>query len=331
MSRRGGLGRGLDALLPPTQDGGLERRGAAVTAPIDRIVPNPRQPRRAFDEAELAELTHSVTELGILQPLLVRETAAGYELIAGERRLRAATAAGLSEVPVLVVETDERGSLERALVENIHRADLNPIEEAAAYKELMDEGGLTQEALGAKLGRSRVTVTNALRLLDLPLEVQGLLTAGRLTAGHGRALLGLQGNPLQPRLARRAAPTYEKLKEILAGSPVVYPDETGWRIGGRSAWLWVFTNQRQTAADPSNSVRRAFTLSTAPADAGSTSGRYTPLTPTRILDTRSGLGTNGAVAPLQADQAIDVYKGWLEIDTFEGLLVEYAKRKGARR
>lgn len=214
MSRRGGLGRGLDALLPPTQDGGLERRGAAVTAPIDRIVPNPRQPRRAFDETELAELTHSVTELGILQPLLVRETAAGYELIAGERRLRAATAAGLSEVPVLVVETDERGSLERALVENIHRADLNPIEEATAYKELMDEGGLTQEALGAKLGRSRVTVTNALRLLDLPLEVQGLLTAGRLTAGHGRALLGLQGNPLQPRLARRAADESLSVREL---------------------------------------------------------------------------------------------------------------------
>lgn len=214
MSRRGGLGRGLDALLPPTQDGGLERRAAAVTAPIARIVPNPRQPRRAFDGGELAELTHSVAELGILQPLLVRETPSGYELIAGERRLRAAAAAGLSEVPVLVVETDERGSLERALVENIHRADLNPIEEAAAYKELMEEGGLTQEALGSKLGRNRVTITNALRLLDLPLEVQGLLTTGRLSAGHGRALLGLQGNPLQPRLARRAADESLSVREV---------------------------------------------------------------------------------------------------------------------
>ena len=214
MSRRGGLGRGLDALLPPTKDEGLERRSAAVTAPTERIVPNPRQPRRSFDEQELAELTHSVSELGILQPLLVRETASGYELIAGERRLRAAIAAGLDEVPVLIVETDERGSLERALVENIHRADLNPIEEAAAYKELMEEGGLTQEALASKLGRNRVTITNSLRLLDLPLEVQGLLTAGRLTAGHGRALLGLQGNPLQPRLARRAADESLSVREV---------------------------------------------------------------------------------------------------------------------
>ena len=214
MSRRGGLGRGLDALLPPTKDGGLERRSAAVTAPTERIVPNPRQPRRSFDEQELAQLTHSVSELGILQPLLVRETASGYELIAGERRLRAAAAAGLAEVPVLIVETDERGSLERALVENIHRADLNPIEEAAAYKQLMEEGGLTQEALAAKVGRNRVTITNSLRLLDLPLEVQGLLIAGRLTAGHGRALLGLQGNPLQPRLARRAADESLSVREV---------------------------------------------------------------------------------------------------------------------
>ena len=214
MSRRSGLGRGLDALLPPTQDGGLERRAGAVTAPIDRISPNPRQPRRSFDEQELTELATSIAQLGILQPLLVRESSSGYQLIAGERRLRAAARAGLTEVPVLVVETDERGSLERALVENIHRADLNPIEEAAAYKELMEEGGLTQEALASKLGRNRVTITNSLRLLDLPVDVQSLLTAGRLSAGHGRALLGLQGNPLQPRLARRAADESLSVREV---------------------------------------------------------------------------------------------------------------------
>lgn len=205
LNRRSGLGRGLDALLPPTGEGGLEAREGQSRARIDGIRPNPRQPRRAFREDELKELTVSISELGILQPLLVREVADGYELIAGERRLRAAARAGLDEVPILVVETDDTGSLERALVENLHRSDLNPIEEAAAYRQLIDEGGFTQEALAAKLGRNRVTITNSLRLLDLPVEVQVLLIDGRLTAGHGRALLGLQGNPLQHRLARRAA------------------------------------------------------------------------------------------------------------------------------
>lgn len=216
MSRRGGLGRGLDALLPPTGAEGLETRSDAEprSARIDAITPNPRQPRRDFGEEELEELTTSISELGILQPLLVRATARGYELIAGERRLRAAARAGLEEVPILVVETDDLGSLERALVENLHRSDLNPIEEAAALRQLMDESGLTQEALATKLGRNRVTVTNALRLLDLPVEVQALLISGRLSAGHGRALLGLQGNPLQQRLARRAADESMSVREV---------------------------------------------------------------------------------------------------------------------
>jgi ParB family chromosome partitioning protein len=128
-----------------------------------------------------------------------------YELVAGERRLRAARAAGLERVPVVVVDTDEQGSLERALVENLHREDLNPIEEAAAYRALMDEGGLTQEALGRRLGRSRVTIANAVRLLDLPVDVQRAVVEGRLSAAHGRALLGLEGSPFQARLARRVA------------------------------------------------------------------------------------------------------------------------------
>lgn len=214
MTRRSGLGRGLDALLPPTSGEGLERRGAAASALIERIAPNPRQPRDSFDEEALEELAASIAELGVLQPVLVRPVGDGYELIAGERRLRAARRAGLSEVPIVVVDTDERGSLERALVENVHRSDLNPIEEAAAYRQLMEEGGLTQEALGTKLGRNRVTITNALRLLDLPLEIQRLLTSGKLTAGHGRALLALQGNPLQQRLARRAADESLSVREV---------------------------------------------------------------------------------------------------------------------
>jgi len=216
VSRRSGLGRGLDALLPPTGSDGLETRESADprSARVDDIRPNPRQPRRDFREEELQELTTSISELGVLQPLLVRRTRDGLELVAGERRLRAAARAGLGEVPVLVVDTDDVGSLERALVENLHRSDLNPIEEAAALRQLMDEGGLTQEALAGKLGRNRVTVTNALRLLDLPVDTQALLTSGRLTAGHGRALLGLQGNPLQQRLARRAADDSMSVREV---------------------------------------------------------------------------------------------------------------------
>lgn len=202
MSRRG-LGRGLDALLPSR---GLEERGALKHAPVEAISVNPRQPRREFHDEHLRTLAASVGRLGILQPLLVREVSAGvYELIAGERRLRAARLAGIAEVPVIVIETDEQGSLERALVENIHRQDLNPLEEAAAYRELLDETGVTQEELGERLGRGRATIANSLRLLDLPDEVKGLMVAGRLTGRHGKALLALQSNPFQVRLAQRAA------------------------------------------------------------------------------------------------------------------------------
>ncbi len=203
MTRRAGLGRGLDALLPPTASEDSSRLQEVPPRDID---PNPRQPRRDFDEPSLRELAASIAQLGLLQPLVVRRSDRGrLELVAGERRLRAAQIAGLDRVPVMIVETDERGSLERALVENIHRQDLNPIEEAAGYRQLMDEGGLTQEALGERLGRSRATVANTLRLLDLPLSIQRLLVDGRLTAGHGKALAGLSGNPMQERLAQRAA------------------------------------------------------------------------------------------------------------------------------
>ncbi|HET7482487.1 MAG TPA: ParB/RepB/Spo0J family partition protein [Actinomycetota bacterium] len=204
---RQALGRGLDALLPtgPTEVPSPAGQNALREIPIEDIHANPRQPRRTFDEGSIAELAVSVAELGVLQPLLVRDTLGGYELIAGERRLRAAGQAGLASVPAIVVETDERGALERALVENIHREDLNPIEEAAALRQLMDEGGLTQEALGERIGRNRVTIANSLRLLELPVPVQRFLAERRLTAAHGRALLALQGNPFLERLARRAA------------------------------------------------------------------------------------------------------------------------------
>lgn len=201
MSRRG-LGRGLDALLPAAA---LANDGALRTIPVGDIAANPHQPRKAFDADSLEGLAASIRSVGLIQPVVVREGPSGYELVAGERRLRAARLAGLADVPALVVETDDRGSLERALVENLHRKDLNPIEEAAAYRELLEATGLTQDALGRRLGRGRATIANSLRLLDLPEEIQRLMISGRLSGRHGKALLQLQGNPFQVRLAQRAA------------------------------------------------------------------------------------------------------------------------------
>ncbi|MEA2477515.1 MAG: ParB family transcriptional regulator, chromosome partitioning protein [Actinomycetota bacterium] len=204
MTRRSGLGRGLDALLPDETARPESGTGIGDIA-IDEIDANPRQPRDSFDEPALRELADSISSLGVLQPVVVRKVGGRYELVAGERRVRAARIAGLDRVPVVVVDTDGRGSLERALVENIHRADLNAIEEAAAYRQLLDEGGLTHESLASQIGKNRVSITNALRLLELPVPVQKLITEGRLSAAHGKALLGLQGNPFQQRLATRAA------------------------------------------------------------------------------------------------------------------------------
>lgn len=206
VTRRSGLGRGLDALLPSSGSGDPGQADGLIEVPIDQISPNPNQPRHAFDDDALADLSRSIVQLGVLQPLLVRALGGGsFELIAGERRLRASRLAGLDKVPVVVVETDVEGSLERALVENIHRENLNPIEEAAAYRQLMDDVGLTQEALGTRIGKNRTTITNTLRLLDLPVPLQAMLVEGRLSAGHGKALLGLDGNPFQERLARRVS------------------------------------------------------------------------------------------------------------------------------
>lgn len=204
MTRRSGLGRGLDALLPAHASSDDQERTGLLELPVTDIDANPLQPRATFPDESLDELASSIRRLGVLQPLLVRPRRERFELIAGERRLRAARRAGLTSVPVVVVEADERGSLERALVENLHREDLNPIEEAAAYRQLIDEGELTQDQLGDRLSRNRATIANTLRLLDLPTSIQALLVDRALTAGHGRALLGLAGNPFQERLARRA-------------------------------------------------------------------------------------------------------------------------------
>ncbi|MGZ4688088.1 MAG: ParB/RepB/Spo0J family partition protein [Acidimicrobiia bacterium] len=200
MARRGGLGKGLGALIPagiPEGVGGLEE------IPVAAIRPNPYQPREHFDEEELASLAESIREVGILQPVLVRETDDGYELIAGERRWRAARRVGLQNIPALVRDTDDASALEHALVENVHRADLNVLEEAAAYQQLIEDFGLTHEEVAMRVGRSRTAVTNTMRLLQLPPTVQRLVRDKSLTMGHARALLGTPDRALQEKLAKR--------------------------------------------------------------------------------------------------------------------------------
>jgi ParB family chromosome partitioning protein len=173
--------------------------------PITDVTPNPNQPRVHFDEEALAELTASIQQIGVLQPILVRPTEAGYELIAGERRWRAAGRAGLATIPALVRRTDDLASVEQALVENIHRQDLTPLEEAAAYQQLIEDFDLTHEQVADQVGKSRSAVTNMLRLLGLPPTIQRLLADGQLSAGHARALLGTPDRALQEELAQLAA------------------------------------------------------------------------------------------------------------------------------
>lgn len=195
--RKGGLGRGLDALIrpapEPTAAGDSTSRITAAELDIDLISPNPEQPRTHFEPEKLRELADSIREHGILQPLVVSRTpSGGFRLIAGERRLQAARLAGLAVVPVVFREADDKDLLELALVENIQRADLNPIEEALAYRRLLDEHGLTQEAAAKKVGKSRPAVANSLRLLGLEQEIRRSLISGEISEGHARALLAIE-------------------------------------------------------------------------------------------------------------------------------------------
>lgn len=200
MSRPSGLGRGLGALIPSA---GPEGSGF-LTLRLTSIIPNPRQPRGIFDDQALEELAHSLREVGVLQPVVVRPAGEGrFELIAGERRVRAARLAGLEEIPAVVRESGDDQLLTEALVENLHRADLNPLEEAAAYQQLLDDFGMTHDALASKLGRSRPAISNALRLLNLPAGLQQAVAAGTLTAGHARAILALEERSRQEQVGRR--------------------------------------------------------------------------------------------------------------------------------
>ncbi|MEC7590331.1 MAG: ParB/RepB/Spo0J family partition protein [Actinomycetota bacterium] len=237
MAKRG-LGKGLGALIPtedasstgnerppastpkqartevvestPAQSASLATNQSATDQgavyaeiPVDALQANPRQPRTVFDEESLAELTFSITEIGLLQPVVVRRTADGYELIAGERRLRACQEAGMSTIPAIIRTTDDTEMLREALLENLHRADLNPLEEAAAYSQMLADFGCTQEELATRIGRSRPKVTNTLRLLKLPTSVQTKVAAGVISAGHARALLSLDSPEQMEAMAQR--------------------------------------------------------------------------------------------------------------------------------
>ena len=251
MRRRGGLGRGLDALIPssPQEDrepaagtAGREieaqERGEPSSGPtfeqlsLDRIDPNPRQPRGSFDEEPLQDLTTSIEAVGVLQPIVVRPSGERYQIVMGERRVRAARAAGLERIPAIVRTTEDDQMLRDALLENVHREDLNPLEEAAAYEQLLLDFEITQEELAARLGKSRPVIANAMRLLRLPGSVQRRIAARTLSAGHARAVASLEDPVQQERLADRIVAegltvrmAEELAQRIKNGEPLLGPDE----------------------------------------------------------------------------------------------------------
>src|ERR1700735_3924214 len=247
MARRSGLGKGLSALIPSEATG--ETDSALRVVPISHIRPNAFQPRSHFDEESMSSLAASIREVGLLQPVLVREVDGeeeSYELIAGERRWRAARRAGLQTIPVLVqTDASDVSSLEQALVENLHREDLNALEEAAAYQQLIDEFGLTHEQVATRMGKGRATVTNTLRLLQLPAGAQRALAEGTISAGHARALLGTPDRALQEQLVEQIVAdglTVRATEELVRGehTPHVVPpvvegsgdDDAGATKGG---------------------------------------------------------------------------------------------------
>ncbi len=199
MDTRKGLGRGIASLIPVRRDVGLVPASTDASnatrpyqiIPITSLVPNPNQPRKFFDEEKIRELTQSIQEKGVLQPVIVTKKGSQYEIVSGERRFRAAQAAGLKEIPTIVREMEAAESLEIAIIENVQRQDLDPIEEASAYQELLDRFGYTQEQLAKRVGKERATVANMLRLLKLPLKIKQSLQSGSLSMGHARALLGV--------------------------------------------------------------------------------------------------------------------------------------------
>ncbi|MEY4990432.1 MAG: hypothetical protein RIS08_658 [Actinomycetota bacterium] len=251
--KRGGLGRGIGSLIPGGDRDAVDVFFTNTTAPtlapvpgarfvdleISQITPNPQQPRSVFEPEQFAELVHSIREFGVLQPVVVRPKGAGFELIMGERRLRASKEAGLTTIPAVVRETADENMLRDALLENLHRANLNPLEEASAYKQLLEDFGTTQEQLADRLGRSRPQITNTLRLLRLPVAVQAKVASGVLSAGHARALLGAPSEELMSSLADRVIREGLSVRglEELVGGVKVKPKKAKIVPGGKQDML----------------------------------------------------------------------------------------------
>lgn len=252
--RRGGLGRGIGSLIPEGDRAAVDvffgsegQTPKLVEVPGARfalldpnqITPNPQQPRTVFEPEAFGELVHSVREFGVLQPIVVRQKGSGYELIMGERRLRASKEAGLKEIPAVIRDTADENMLRDALLENLHRSNLNPLEEASAYKQMLEDFGSTQEELADRLGRSRPQITNTLRLLRLPLEVQSKVASGVLSAGHARALLGAPDEATMTELASRVIRegiSVRGLEELVSGIKVK-PKKAKIVAGGRQDML----------------------------------------------------------------------------------------------
>ncbi|NND76368.1 MAG: ParB/RepB/Spo0J family partition protein [Ilumatobacter sp.] len=238
MSRRSGLGKGLSSLIPASEVEGDAGAAFLAEVPTAAVAPNPNQPRVHFAEEGLVELAASIAEMGVLQPILVRPLDAGsYELIAGERRWRAAQRAGLTTIPAIVRATDDVSSVEQALVENLHREDLTPLEEAAAFQQLIEDFELTHDQVATRVGKSRSAITNTIRLLGLPPAVQSLLADGQLSAGHARALLGTPDRARQEVLARAAVSegwTVRAIEQAVRGDVALPSTDAGEQPDGTS-------------------------------------------------------------------------------------------------
>ena len=263
--RKGGLGRGIGSLIPGGDRDAVDVFFTNTSAiPLievpgarfmeldpNQIVPNPQQPRSVFEAEAFAELVHSIKEFGVLQPIVVRSKGSGYELIMGERRLRASKEAGLTKIPAIVRETADENMLRDALLENLHRANLNPLEEASAYKQLLEDFGSTQDQLADKLGRSRPQITNTLRLLKLPLTVQSKVAAGVLSAGHARALLGAPDDLTMTAFAEktvREGLSVRSLEELVANVKVK-PSRGKIIAGGKTDMLKEMAEEMGNALD----------------------------------------------------------------------------------
>jgi ParB family chromosome partitioning protein len=238
MAKRGGLGTNLDALIPTSLTVGGNEVAQQNEVSVDSISPNPKQPRTVFNEEAMVELVASIKEIGILQPPVVRQTSPGrYELIMGERRFRAAKIAGLRSIPVIIRQTPDNELLREALIENIHRSQLNPLEEAAAYTQLLQDFNCTHDELAHKLGRSRPLISNTIRLLNLPASVQSRVASGIISAGHARALLGLSNEADIDRLAKRIVAeglSVRATEEIIAATSPKAAGKAKKKSGGTS-------------------------------------------------------------------------------------------------